>query len=92
MKYDIRAARLTSDIDQQAIADKIGISQSGYGKIERGEVKLGLAMSQAIAKAMNMTFIEFVEIITGETLVTKSIEGYKIIHVPVGTEVILKIC
>lgn len=46
---------------QQAMADQIGISQSGYASIESGARKPSVTMAKRIAKAMGFEWTRFFE-------------------------------
>ncbi len=50
----IRKIREIKGLKQENVADKIGLSLSSYGKIERGEVKLSVERLSTIAAAMEL--------------------------------------
>ena len=50
----IRKIREIKGLKQENVADKIGLSLSSYGKIERGEVKLSVERLSTIANAMDL--------------------------------------
>lgn len=50
----IRLFREAKHITQEEIADRIGMSTSGYSKLERGEVRLNLNRLEQIAEILEM--------------------------------------
>lgn len=50
----IRKIREIKGFKQETVAEKIGLSLSSYGKIERGEVKLSVERLSTIASAMEL--------------------------------------
>lgn len=50
----IRQIRNDKNFTQEFVADKIGISQSHYAKLENGNVKINLGMLQKIAEALEI--------------------------------------
>ncbi len=50
----IRQLRNEKNFTQEFVADKIGISQSHYAKLENGNVKINLGMLQKIADALEI--------------------------------------
>lgn len=57
----IKKIRLLKGYKQEYLAYKIGISQTGYSKIETGETSLSLDRASAIAKVFGMSLAELVE-------------------------------
>lgn len=52
--HKIRAARLIKDISQDYVADKLGISQPAYSKIESNETKLDFEKVEEIASILGV--------------------------------------
>jgi len=57
----IRKIREIKGLKQENVADKIGLSLSSYGKIERGEVKLSVERLSTIASAMELPMSAILE-------------------------------
>ena len=57
----IRKIREIKGLKQENIADKIGLSLSSYGKIERGEIKLSVDRLSSIAQAMDLSMNAILE-------------------------------
>jgi len=57
----IRKIREIKGLKQENVADKIGLSLSSYGKIERGEIKLSVDRLQSIAQAMDLSMNAILE-------------------------------
>lgn len=62
----IRRIREIKGIKQETIANKIGIAQSSYGKIERGEIQLSVDRLQAIAEALDLPVNSILEFDEGQ--------------------------
>lgn len=62
----IRRIREIKGIKQETIANKIGIAQSSYGKIERGEIQLSVDRLQAIAEALELPVNSILEFDEGQ--------------------------
>ena len=59
--YDkIRQIREVKNITRDEIAEELGISISGYGKIERGEVELNLTKLLKISNIFEMSVDEII--------------------------------
>jgi transcriptional regulator with XRE-family HTH domain len=54
----IKLLRNKAGFSQDSIADVLGINQSSYAKIERGETELTLSRLQRIASLFNLSVIE----------------------------------
>lgn len=50
----IKFLREYNNFTQEYIADLLGLSTNGYGRIERGEVDINLTKLEIIAKAFNL--------------------------------------
>ena len=50
----IRLLRINNDLSQENIADMIGLTQSAYSKIERGERQMSLFLLEKIATIFNV--------------------------------------
>jgi transcriptional regulator with XRE-family HTH domain len=57
----IRQLRNDKKLTQEFVADKIGVSQSHYAKLENGKVKLNLNILQKIATALEVNISELVD-------------------------------
>lgn len=51
---EFHAARRSAGLAQQDVADAVGISQSHYGRVERGEAEAGVATLAAIAAVLGL--------------------------------------
>ncbi|WP_165940132.1 helix-turn-helix domain-containing protein [Dyadobacter psychrotolerans] len=54
----IRKIRLSRGYKQDYIALKVGLSQTGFSKIETGETRMTLERASDVANALGMTLIE----------------------------------
>lgn len=54
----IRQLRETHQFSQEEMADKLGMSVTGYGKIERGEVRSNLSRLEQISEVFEMDICE----------------------------------
>ena len=54
----IREYRLKAGLSQNALAKKAGVSQSHISELESGEKKVGLAIAQKLAGALNCSLME----------------------------------
>ena len=54
----IRQLREQHQLSQENMADKLGMSVTGYGKIERGEVRSNLSRLEQISEVFNMDICE----------------------------------
>lgn len=61
----IRQLREQYQLSQENMADKLGMSVTGYGKIERGEVRSNLSRLEQISEVFDMDICELLS--TGET-------------------------
>jgi transcriptional regulator with XRE-family HTH domain len=50
----IRGLREDSGFSQTVVADKLGISQAAYSRLETGEVEIGLSKLMALADLYSM--------------------------------------
>lgn len=57
---NIRTFREKQDISQETMAERLNMSLSGYGKIERGVTKLNMEKLQKIAQILQVDIIELV--------------------------------
>lgn len=57
----IRQLRNKKNFSQEFVADKIGISQSNYAKLENGKVKLNLEILQKIAAVLEMNLSDLMD-------------------------------
>ena len=53
----IRQLREQYQLSQENMADKLGMSVTGYGKIERGEVRSNLSRLEQISEAVSYTHL-----------------------------------
>lgn len=60
VKANIRMIRILKNISQEHMAETLGISQSSYGKLERGATNLTMQRLDRIAKILGMTPFEIV--------------------------------
>lgn len=58
--HKIKLARLLKDVSVKELSDKLGMDDSAYSRIERGETKLTEEKTEKILQALNMKR-EFVE-------------------------------
>ncbi len=56
----LRTARRAKDISQTQLAEMVGISDTSYARIERGEVNVTLKHFVKILKALNLKFEEII--------------------------------
>ena len=61
----IRQLREQHQLSQENMADKLGMSVTGYGKIERGEVRSNLSRLEQISEVFDMDICELLSY--GET-------------------------
>ena len=61
----IRQLREQHQLSQENMADKLGMSVTGYGKIERGEVRSNLSRLEQISEVFDMDICELLSV--GET-------------------------
>ena len=61
----IRQLRKQHQLSQENMADKLGMSVTGYGKIERGEVRSNLSRLEQISEVFDMDICELLSV--GET-------------------------
>lgn len=54
----IRAIRILKNYSQEHMAESLGISQSSYGKMERGTTKVSWEKLQRLSEILNMTIWE----------------------------------
>lgn len=57
----IRQLRNDKNLTQEFVADKIGVSQSHYAKLENGKVKLNLATIHKIASVLEINVAELMD-------------------------------
>ena len=57
----IRKIRLLRGYKQEYMAITIGLSQTGFSKIETGETKMTLERASDVANALGMTLVELLE-------------------------------
>ena len=57
----IRISRLEKDYNQEYMAEELGISQSAYSKIERGETEITVSQLRKIATALGLTLLDLIE-------------------------------
>jgi transcriptional regulator with XRE-family HTH domain len=57
--FNIKKIRELKNLTREFVADRIGMSSSGYGKIERGEVDLTISKLNKIAEVLGVS-IEFI--------------------------------
>lgn len=56
---NIRLIRLSKEISQEYIAEELGISQSHYSKMEKGERNINLMQLEIIAKVLKVKTKDF---------------------------------
>ncbi|TSJ36331.1 helix-turn-helix transcriptional regulator [Mucilaginibacter corticis] len=59
---NIRARRCEMNLTQYDMADKLSMSQHGYGKIENGFSQLSIERFMAIAEALDTPFTHFIDV------------------------------
>lgn len=57
----IRQSRKKSGLNQEQMAEKMGISLTSYAKLERGETKMSLEKLQHISQILNVDLIELIQ-------------------------------
>jgi transcriptional regulator with XRE-family HTH domain len=57
----IRICRLTKTYKQEHMAEELGISQSAYSKIERGETDITVSQLRKIAVVLGLTLLDLIE-------------------------------
>ena len=60
-KHKLRELREAKNWSQEEMAEKLGMSVTGYGKIERGDTKLQFEKMVQIAKVLNVGILDLVE-------------------------------
>ncbi|MDR0827262.1 MAG: helix-turn-helix domain-containing protein [Desulfovibrio sp.] len=58
----IRSLRMSRDLSQDSLAERAGMSMKHLGKIERGTVNASIQCLDDIAKALDMTVREILEV------------------------------
>ena len=58
----IRQLREQHQLSQENMADKLGMSVTGYGKIERGEVRSNLSRLEQISEVFDMDICELLSV------------------------------
>ncbi len=58
----IRQIRLTKGFSQENLADMLGVSTTAYGDIERNKTELSISRATEIAKTLNVSFLDLLEI------------------------------
>ncbi len=61
----IRLLRINKDLSQENIADMIGLTQSAYSKIERGERQMSLVLLEKIASIFNVELTRLISYCKG---------------------------
>lgn len=57
----IRISRLEKTYKQEYMAEELGISQSAYSKIERGETDITVSQLRKIATVLGLTLLDLIE-------------------------------
>jgi transcriptional regulator with XRE-family HTH domain len=57
----IRISRLEKTYKQEYMAEEMGISQSAYSKIERGETDITVSQLRKIATILGLTLLDLIE-------------------------------
>lgn len=57
----IRISRLEKTYKQEYMAEELGISQSAYSKLERGETDITVSQLRKIATILGLTLIDLLE-------------------------------
>ena len=57
----VRDLRIAQGISQEVLAQKSGLHRTYIGGIERGERNISLVNIEKIAKALNLTLVDFVD-------------------------------
>jgi transcriptional regulator with XRE-family HTH domain len=57
----LRKQRDASELSQEQVASKLGLTQSAYSKFERGERRIDLVELAMICRALNVSLVSFVE-------------------------------
>ncbi len=60
LRQNIRDLREDKHFTQAMMAEKLGLSETGYAKIERGESKLGIDRIQQIANILEVNMAELI--------------------------------
>lgn len=68
--YDIRKARKSVGLTQEALAKKLNINRATISKYETGEISPTFEQLQAIAEALNISFIELFDPVIASALGT----------------------
>jgi XRE family transcriptional regulator, regulator of sulfur utilization len=58
----IRQIRLTKGYSQENLADMLGISTTAYGDIERNKTELTISRASEIAKTLNISILDLLDI------------------------------
>lgn len=61
----LRQVRVAKNVTQVEMANRLGMSQNGYGKIERGQTYLTLTKIKEIAKALDISYSELLSSVEG---------------------------
>ena len=56
----LRSKREESGVTQVELADKLGMTQSAYSKLERGELRLDVIQLRSISNQIGVSLTEFV--------------------------------
>lgn len=56
----LRSKRVKSGVNQVELAEKLGINQSSYSKLERGERRIDVIQLRSIVELIGCSLIEFV--------------------------------
>lgn len=81
--YDnIRKIRMLKNISQDEMAERLGVSQSSYGKLERSQTKITMRRLEELAGIFGMTSFEIVNFDPSSMAVFKRPE---VVQEPVAT-------
>jgi transcriptional regulator with XRE-family HTH domain len=64
----LRSRRADSGITQVKLAKKLGMTQSAYSKLERGELRIDVIQLRTISKLIGVSLVEFVTALENEIL------------------------
>jgi transcriptional regulator with XRE-family HTH domain len=83
----LRRIRVEKGLSQQNLADDLGLSLTGYAKIERGETELTISRLEQLSKYYQMNILDFFKLIhpsnmppEEESAIKKEINYLKQIH------------
>jgi transcriptional regulator with XRE-family HTH domain len=79
----IRTIRQAKSLTQENVAEMLGMSHSGYAKIERGEVDLSVQRLEQIAKVFNVAAHEIMQLSESQNFVFSHSTNFAIGNNPI---------